>query len=153
MAAAASSAADPSASSSSPRSGRVARYPRSHVVRGEPDAPAAGNPPSHSSPPPPRPAVVIPSQETADRSPRKPPLEDLPPSSEAAGGKKQAWKRPANGSIDAGAAVMGGAASWPALSESAKACPRSPSSDALKPHSDGLLSAYLVIHKFQIKIV
>ncbi|CAL9130385.1 unnamed protein product [Musa acuminata var. zebrina] len=143
MAAAASSAADPWASSSSPRSGRVARHPRSHVVRGEPDAPAAGTPPSHSSPPPPLPAVVIPSQETADRSPRKPPPEDLPPSSEAAGGKKQAWKRPANGSIDAGAAVMGGAASWPALSESAKACPRSPSSDALKPHSDGLLSASL----------
>ncbi|RWV99875.1 hypothetical protein GW17_00037198 [Ensete ventricosum] len=153
MAAAASSAADPSASSSSPRSGRVARHPRSHVVRCEPDAPAVGTPPSYSSPQPPLPAAVIPSKETADRSPRKPPPEDLPPSSEAAGGKKQAWKRPANGSIDAGAAVMGGAASWPALSESAKACSRSSSSDALKPHSDRLLSAYLVIHKFQIKMV
>lgn len=87
-------------------------------------------PPSPSSPPP---AAAIPLPEPSYRSPQKTPQEDVSPeSSDAARGKKHAWKRPSNGSAEAGAVVIGGAASWPALSESAKASPKSSSSDALK---------------------
>ncbi|XP_042454156.1 la-related protein 1B-like [Zingiber officinale] len=78
-------------------------------------------------------AAAISLPEPSNRSPQKTPPEDVSPeSSDAARGKKHAWKRPSNGSTEAGADVIGGAASWPALSESAKASPKSSSSDALK---------------------
>lgn len=87
-------------------------------------------PPSPSSPPPP---AVIPLPEPSYRSPQTTPPEDVPPESSDAGRvKKHAWKRPSNGLAEVGAAVIGGAASWPALSESAKASPKPSSSDALK---------------------
>ncbi|WOL09709.1 la-related protein 1B isoform X1 [Canna indica] len=134
---AASAAADPASSSPSPRSGRPVRHPPSNSARGEPEASAAAPPPPSSSPP----VAAIASTEPSDRSPRNPPPEDVaPPSSDAARGKKQAWKRPPNGSVESGDTVIGGAASWPALSESAKASPKSLSSDSLKPLSDGSLS-------------
>ncbi|XP_065006651.1 la-related protein 1C-like isoform X1 [Musa acuminata AAA Group] len=135
--------ADPSSTSASPRAARTVRQPWSHVVRGESETSAAAALPPPSSPPPQPQAATIPSPDPSDRSPRKSPPEDVAPSSsEAARGKKPAWKRPINGEIEAGAAVMGGAASWPALSESAKSASgtRSSSSDASKPLSDGPLA-------------
>ncbi|RWW03247.1 hypothetical protein GW17_00033605 [Ensete ventricosum] len=139
----ASAEADPSSTSASPRAARTVRQPWSHVVRGEPEASAAAALPPPSSPPPQPQAATIHSPEASDRSPRKSPPEDVAPSSsEAARGKKPAWKRPLNDEIEAGPAVMGGAASWPALSESAKSASatRSSSSDVLKPLSDGSLA-------------
>ncbi|RZS26297.1 hypothetical protein BHM03_00059631 [Ensete ventricosum] len=139
----ASAEADPSSTSASPRAARTVRQPWSHVVRGEPEASAAAALPPPSSPPPQPQAATIHSPEASDRSPRKSPPEDVAPSSsEAARGKKPAWKRPLNDEIEAGSAVMGGAASWPALSESAKSASatRSSSSDVLKPLSDGSLA-------------
>ncbi|THU56182.1 hypothetical protein C4D60_Mb11t14560 [Musa balbisiana] len=133
----AAAASDPLASTPSPRAARPGRQPRSHLVPGDPEAP-----PSPSSTPSPPTAAAIPSSDALDRSPQRPPVEDVAPSSsDVARGKKPAWKRPPNGSIEAGAVVMGGAASWPALSESAKTTSKSPSSDALKALSDGPLSA------------
>nr|XP_018622525.1 la-related protein 1C-like isoform X2 [Nicotiana tomentosiformis] len=52
--------------------------------------------------------------------------------------KKQAWSKPSNGAAEV-SPVMG-AVSWPALSESTKASPKSPSSDSLKALSDGSVS-------------
>ncbi|CAD5196497.1 unnamed protein product [Musa acuminata subsp. burmannicoides] len=133
----AAAASDPLSSTPSPRAARPGRHPRSHLVPGDPEAPS-----SPSSTPSPPTAAAIPFPDALDRSPQRPPVEDVAPSSsDAARGKKPAWKRPPNGSIDAGAVVMGGAASWPALSESAKTTSKSPSSDALKALSDGPLSA------------
>ncbi|WOL10854.1 la-related protein 1B-like isoform X2 [Canna indica] len=113
----------------------AASHPWSLAPRGDHDA----APPSPSSTPPPPPI------DSSDRSPQKPPPEEVAPSpSDAARSKKPAWKRPPNGSIEAGgAAVMGGSASWPALSESAKAAVTSkpPSSDALKSLSEGPVPA------------
>nr|XP_010933359.1 la-related protein 1C [Elaeis guineensis] len=57
----------------------------------------------------------------------------------AARGKKPAWQRPSNGSIEVGPVM--GAVSWPPLSESTKASPKSSSSDALKGPFDGTVSA------------
>ncbi|XP_042386889.1 la-related protein 1B-like [Zingiber officinale] len=105
MAAAAASSTDPSPSPS-PRAGRAARQPWSHVVRGEPDG-------SSSSPP------LMPSPDTSDRKPSPP--GGVTPEAAASLGKKPAWNRPSlNGSTEPGPSVMGGSASWPALSESAK---------------------------------
>lgn len=53
-------------------------------------------------------------------------------------GKKPAWKIPSNSAIEV-VSVMD-AVSWPALTESAKASPKSPSSDSLKALSDGSVS-------------
>ncbi|MCD9638230.1 hypothetical protein HAX54_022077 [Datura stramonium] len=52
--------------------------------------------------------------------------------------KKPAWNKPSNVAADV-SPVMG-AVSWPALSESTKASPKSPSSDSLKTLSDGSVS-------------
>ncbi|KAK9164562.1 hypothetical protein Syun_005464 [Stephania yunnanensis] len=51
--------------------------------------------------------------------------------------KKHAWNKPSNGAVEAGHVMD--AFSWPALSESAKASPKS-SSDSLKALSDGSTS-------------
>ncbi|XP_008809436.1 la-related protein 1C-like [Phoenix dactylifera] len=57
----------------------------------------------------------------------------------AARGKKPAWQRPSNGSIEVGPVM--GAVSWPPLSESTKASPKSSSPNTLKGSSDGTVSA------------
>ncbi|XP_042378327.1 la-related protein 1B-like [Zingiber officinale] len=107
MAAAAASSTDPSPSPS-PRAGRAARQPWSHVVRGEPDG-------SSSSPP------LMPSPDTSDRKSSPPGGVTAEAAAAASLGKKPAWNRPSlNGSTEPGPSVMGGSASWPALSESAK---------------------------------
>ncbi|CAL9202592.1 la-related protein 1B isoform X1 [Musa acuminata AAA Group] len=127
---------DPSSGALSPR---AARHPWTHVVGGDPEA-SATVPPSPTFTPLPPPAAVIPSAVSSDRFPQKPPPEDVVASSTSeatAGVKKPVWKRPPNGSIHKGAAVMGGAASWPALAESAKAASKSQPSDALRILSDG----------------
>ncbi|KAK8958388.1 hypothetical protein KSP40_PGU007283 [Platanthera guangdongensis] len=53
-------------------------------------------------------------------------------------GKKPAWKIPSNRAIEVGSVMD--AVSWPALTESAKASPKSPSSEFLKALSDGSVS-------------
>ncbi|XP_074584994.1 la-related protein 1C-like isoform X2 [Curcuma longa] len=133
---AAAAAADPSSPSLSPRASLAARHPWPLVNGAEPEGPAADAPPSLSSP---SPAVAIADLEISDRSPQEVHAEDA--FGDAAQGKKQAWKRPDNVSVKAGGAVMGGAASWPALSETAKPSPKSSSSDALKALSEAPLSA------------
>ncbi|CAK9156963.1 unnamed protein product [Ilex paraguariensis] len=52
--------------------------------------------------------------------------------------KKPAWNKPSNGAVEA-SPVMG-AVSWPPLSESTKASPKSSSTDSLKALSDGSVS-------------
>ncbi|RWW46842.1 hypothetical protein BHE74_00047214, partial [Ensete ventricosum] len=129
---------DPSSGSLSPR---AARLPWTHVVGGDPEASATA-PPSPTFTPPPLPAAGIPSPVSSDRFPQEPPPEDVATSSSSeatAGVKKPAWKRPPNGSIHNAATVMGGAASWPALAESAKAASKSQPSDTLRILSDGPL--------------
>lgn len=135
----AAAAADPSSASPSPRASQASRHPWPQVNGAETGAPPDGVPPSPSSP---SPVVAIPDLEISDRSPPEFPPEDASrTSSDATQGKKQAWKRPPNVSAKAGAAVIGGAASWPALSESAKPSSKSSSSDALKSFSDAPISA------------
>ncbi|XAR58009.1 hypothetical protein NMG60_11026335 [Bertholletia excelsa] len=53
--------------------------------------------------------------------------------------KKPAWNKPSNGAMEVGPVM--GAASWPPLSESTKATPKSSSSELLKVPSDGSVSA------------
>ncbi|URD91468.1 LA [Musa troglodytarum] len=133
---------DPLSGSLSPR---AARHPWTHVVGGDPEASATA-PPSPTFTPPAPSAAVIPSPVSSDRFPQRPPPEDVVASSSSeatAGVKKPVWKRPPNGSIHKGAAVMGGAASWPALAESAKVASKSQPSDALRILSDGSLPCHL----------
>lgn len=54
-------------------------------------------------------------------------------------GKKPAWNAPSNGAIEVGSLMD--TISWPALSESARASPKSSSSDSLKALPDGSNSA------------
>ncbi|XP_042373869.1 la-related protein 1B-like [Zingiber officinale] len=135
-AAAAAAAADPSSPSLSPRASLAARHPWPLVNGAEPEGPAADVLPSPSSP---SPAVAIADLEISDRSPQEVHAEEW--FTDAAQGTKQAWKRPDNVSAKAGGAVMGGAASWPALSETAKPSPKSSSSDTLKSLAEAPLSA------------
>ncbi|XP_074573249.1 la-related protein 1C-like isoform X2 [Curcuma longa] len=135
----AATTADPSSPSTSPSTSQASRHPWPQLNGVETGAPPSGAPPSPSSP---SPVVAIPDLEISDRSLQEASPEDASrTSSDAAQGKKQAWKRPSNVSAKAGAAVIGGTASWPALSESAKPSPKSSSSDALKSLSDAPLSA------------
>lgn len=118
-AAAAAVTLSPRAASPSGRPGPVASSPWTQIVRG-PESESIGAP--------------------ADIS-----LAENPPDSGdncggnagGGGGKKPAWnKKPSNGSVDSGpgSVVIGGAASWPALSESTKASPKpSPSADSGSP--------------------
>lgn len=166
------SAADPSATSYSPRSSRPSRGPSSswsHVPRGDPEsaasaASAAGATAPSSSPPPASPILSV---EPSDRSPRvqpenvasssgTAPQSSMPSdtsehgsngnaaasaSSSAAAatrGKKPAWQRPSNGRIEVDPVME---ASWPPLSLSTKASPKSSSSDTSKGASDIPISA------------
>ncbi|PKA54046.1 hypothetical protein AXF42_Ash016211 [Apostasia shenzhenica] len=140
------SAVDPAASPRSSRANRCLTSPWSHVVRGEHDSSAA----TPSSPS----AAVIPSGDSSGRSPQNNCAETQPQlSSESTDhasdgnatviaihstGKKPAWNVPYNGSNEGGAVMD--AADWPALSESARASPKS-SSDSLKALSDGSSSS------------
>ncbi|KAL5706421.1 hypothetical protein ACHQM5_024591 [Ranunculus cassubicifolius] len=62
---------------------------------------------------------------------------DISDNSNVAKSKKPAWNKPSNGN---GVAEVMGAVSWPALSDSAKASPKS-SSESLKALADGSVSA------------
>ena len=117
--AAAAAPLSPRAGSPSGRPGAVASPPWTQIVRG-PESEAVGAP--------------------ADISLAENPPDSSDNSGGNAGGggsKKPAWnKKPSNGSVDGGPGpvVIGGAASWPALSESTKASPKpSPSADSGSP--------------------
>lgn len=60
-------------------------------------------------------------------------------SGNAARPKKLAWNKPSNGVVDVGPVM--GAVSWPALSESTKASPKSPADSASKTVTDSLVSS------------
>ncbi|XP_020577385.1 la-related protein 1C [Phalaenopsis equestris] len=134
------SAVDPT---SSPRSARPARNLSaswSHV--------AAAAAPSASL------ADPISLRDSSERSVQKLPLDSPspppPPESPdhvidgnavaAARGKKTVWNVPSNGSTEGGAVMD--ALCWPALSESARASPKSSSSDSLKGLPDGSVSVH-----------
>ncbi|XP_030446975.2 la-related protein 1C-like isoform X1 [Syzygium oleosum] len=121
---------DPAAGS--PRSRRKnLPSPRSQVARLEPEAPSPS-----PSPPPRSPAAA--AWEQAPCSPRRSALQPEVGSEESSDGsggnvvsvqpKKPAWNKPSSEAVDAGP-VMGDAVSWPALSESARASPKSLSID------------------------
>ncbi|KAG1354162.1 la-related protein 1C [Cocos nucifera] len=163
------SAGDPSSTSHSPRSARPSRgasSPWSHVLRGDPEsaASAAAAATPSSSPPP---AAPILSLEPSDRSLPVPPEHVasssdtapqswMPPDTSEHGsngnaaasasssatvanrGKKPAWQRPSNGWIEVDPVME---ASWPPLSLSTKASPKSSSSDTSKGSSDIPISA------------
>ncbi|XP_057806244.1 la-related protein 1B-like isoform X1 [Salvia miltiorrhiza] len=57
-----------------------------------------------------------------------------------AAGKKPVWNKPSNGAAAEAAGAVMGAESWPALAESARASPKSPSTYSLKPISHGSIS-------------
>ncbi|XP_042507802.1 la-related protein 1C [Macadamia integrifolia] len=111
--------------------------PWAHVVRGESEAiPAA---PSPRSPPAAATPEQTPDCSSAKSSPENSELEiqtdnSVNNKSNAAKSKKPAWNKPSNGIVEVGPVM--GAVSWPALSESTRASPKS-SSDSLKALSDG----------------
>lgn len=122
--------------------------PWAEVVRGDPDSiPGVQLPPTSSSLPP----ISVQPEQTpfSDCSPMKAPataastnnpaVEETSDNNNgnAALLKKPVWNKPSNGVVEV-AHVMGGAVSWPALSESTKASPKSSSSESSsKPASDG----------------
>ncbi|GFP97722.1 la-related protein 1b [Phtheirospermum japonicum] len=69
----------------------------------------------------------------------QPDSSDVNGDSNAGHPRRPAWSRPSNGDIEAGSVMMGGAVSWPALSESTRSVPRSPS-DSTRPVYDGSAS-------------
>ncbi|XP_043709672.1 la-related protein 1C [Telopea speciosissima] len=107
--------------------------PWAHVVRGESEAvPAA--PSSPMSPLATSTPEQTPDCSPAKSSPENSGLEVQSDNNNAARTKKPAWNKPSNGVVDIGPVM--GAVSWPALSESTRASPKS-SSDSLKALSDG----------------
>lgn len=86
-----------------------------------------------SSPPPPTAAATEQSKENLGLETQ---LEssDANKDGNAGSPKRPAWNKPINGVVDLGS-VMGGAVSWPALSESVRPVPRS--SDSSRPYSNG----------------
>ncbi|KAG9442783.1 hypothetical protein H6P81_018637 [Aristolochia fimbriata] len=116
------------------RGARNFASPWAHVVRGESEvaATAPGTPVSS-------PGAAVDVSVHSDRSENSP-VEPGVESADNNGGnaatgktKKPAWNKPANGVVEVGPVM--GAVSWPALSESTRASPKS-SSDS-KPPSDG----------------
>ncbi|KAF8022674.1 hypothetical protein BT93_F0251 [Corymbia citriodora subsp. variegata] len=123
---------DPAAGS--PRSRRKSLpSPRSQAARLEAEALSPC-----PSPPPPRSSAAA-EAERAPGSPQKPALQPEGGSEESPDGgrgnvvsvqpKKPAWNKPSSEAVDVGP-VMGDAVSWPALSESARASPKSLSVDS-----------------------
>uniref|UniRef100_A0A5B6YWY6 Putative la-related protein 1C-like n=1 Tax=Davidia involucrata TaxID=16924 RepID=A0A5B6YWY6_DAVIN len=126
--------------------------PWAQVVRGEPEAisalPRSPSSPSSSSSPP----ITTPNQSTfsdcsaskaasmaSDISAVESQLENFDSNNNNVGRPtRTAWNKPLNGVVEVGP-VMGGAVSWPALSESTRPSPK-PSSDSSKPISDGSVS-------------
>ncbi|KAK6154025.1 hypothetical protein DH2020_013664 [Rehmannia glutinosa] len=120
--------------------------PRNHQRRSS--AAARGiQSPSGSSPPPPLSLSGIIDQEqfVASSSDSFPPKDasstsfaedgsdsQLENSENGGGSKKPAWNKPSNGATTADVGVVMGAESWPALSESARASPKSSSTYSLK---------------------
>ncbi|XP_010266026.1 PREDICTED: la-related protein 1C-like isoform X2 [Nelumbo nucifera] len=116
--------------------------PWAHVVRGDSEAVTA-SPSSPSSP-------MIATQEqipdsdcttvkvsSSENSVADSPSENDAGMSNVARAKRQAWNKLSNGAVELGPVM--GAVSWPALSESTKALPKS-STDSLKGLSDGSVS-------------
>ncbi|GER33986.1 hypothetical protein STAS_10168 [Striga asiatica] len=103
-------------------------------------AAAAGTPGSSPSPPP---AEQVPAPENPvieiSGSEAQPETPDANGDSNAGQQRRPAWNRPVNGVVEP-VSVMGGAVSWPALSETTRPVPRS-SSDSPRPVSDGLVSS------------
>ncbi|KAL0923523.1 hypothetical protein M5K25_007583 [Dendrobium thyrsiflorum] len=134
------SAVDPTSSLGTSRSSRNLSASWSHIAAAAASAPLAD---------------PIPSRDSSERSLQKSPSEShSPPPSEspdhaidgnavaaASRGKKTVWNVPSNGSSEGGAVMD--AAYWPALSESARASPKSSSSDSLKGLSDASTSVHL----------
>lgn len=145
----ASGASAAGATISSPQARRSLQAPWAQVVRGgEPEAASVSSPLSPS-----------PMASAAGVSPEKISLSDdcssqkispeistsggLPESSDSNDGnvgrpKKPAWNKPVNGVVEP-VSVMGGAISWPALSESTRPSPKS-ATDSSKPIPDGSTS-------------
>ncbi|WOL13419.1 la-related protein 1C-like [Canna indica] len=130
--------------------------PWNHVVRGDPDAALSV---SSSSPPelvdrftPPGPAAesAASSSIAAPGSSPPPEVAEIGSGGNAAG-KKTAWNVLANGAGDSGAVM--GADSWPALSESTKAFPKSVTSEPSKvlPNGSNPAPAGSMIETSQIK--
>lgn len=141
-----SGSGDSSAALNSPRSkrGAAARAPASspwiQVVRGAesesivsssaPPAPVAAAPSSPSA----SAAAAVALASSSLSSPDDSAAEAQPEGCDNAA-KKPAWNRPSNGVLEVGTVM--GAVSWPALSESTRASPKSSSSDSVRAHSDG----------------
>lgn len=140
------SAVDPSSTLHSVRPARNVQAAWSHIVRGEQEQKVVSAPSSPS-------ASLTASRDSLERSVQKSPPESQPAlSSEnhdhvndgngvASRGKKLVWNVPSNGSAEGGAVMD--ATSWPALSEAARAYPKSSSSESLKGLSDGSNSGHL----------
>lgn len=154
------------ADSSSPRDGlnspqfrrKNLPSPWAQVVRGESESiPAVHHPPSSPSSTTSTPVASLPEQTTfsgcspskaASSSSSSPPPDislaadggsDSNSNPNAAGrSKKPAWNKPSNGVVEV-SPVMG-AASWPALSESARASPKSLADSSSRAVPDGSLS-------------
>ncbi|XP_059639485.1 la-related protein 1C-like isoform X2 [Cornus florida] len=150
------SSGDSAVNSPKSRRARGVSSPWTQIVRGEsesivssssssaaaPSSPSSGALQEHtagfSSECSPSKAVALASFPTEDSA-----VEAQPDSSDNGTGnsnaaKKTAWNRPSNGAADV-RPVMG-AVSWPALSESTKASPKSSSSESSKAFSDGSVS-------------
>ncbi|KAK4429417.1 La-related protein 1C [Sesamum alatum] len=113
------------------------------VVRGDSDQisfPGAAASPVSSLSPPPEQAFAPDDCGFENSAPEAQPEScDANGDSNAGGARRPAWNRPLNDAVEAGS-VMGGAISWPPLSESTRPVPRS-SSDSFRPISDGSISS------------
>ncbi|XP_075495553.1 la-related protein 1C-like [Primulina tabacum] len=112
------------------------------VVRGDSEqisSPTAAATPGVSSPPPETASASDNSVVDSSVSEAQPESSNVNGEGNAGPPRRPAWNRPANGVVEA-VSVMGGAVSWPALSESTRPVPRS-SSDFPRPGSDGSVSS------------
>ncbi|KAG8389850.1 hypothetical protein BUALT_Bualt01G0021700 [Buddleja alternifolia] len=120
--------------------------PWASVVRGESDqissptaaAAAASTPGVSMSPPTENASASDNSVIESSGSEAQPESSDVNGDSNAGRPRRPAWNRPVNGVVEPGS-VMGGAVSWPALSESTRPVPRS-SLDNSRPVVDGSAS-------------
>ncbi|XP_011074705.1 la-related protein 1B [Sesamum indicum] len=131
--------------STSPQSRRRSLpSPWASVVRGDseqnssPTAAASAPPGSSLSPPPEQTSALDNSLIESSGSEPQPESSDVNGDNNAGRPRRPAWNRPLNGVVEP-ASVMGGAVSWPALSETTRPIPRS-SLDTSRPISDGSAS-------------
>ncbi|XP_059278956.1 la-related protein 1B-like [Lycium ferocissimum] len=131
VAAVTTSAAGSGAAVSSPQPRRSLQAPWAQVVRG------GGEPEPQSAPASPLPEKMSSPEKTL------PEVSTLPEGSESNNDgnvgkvKKQAWNKPLNGVVVEAVTVMGGAVSWPALSDATKPGPKSPIPDGSTSLSQG----------------